>query len=206
MARPKTHSERMIILERIIGLVKEQGRITTNDVVAMFGVHRTTAEKYLQIALVRGGFIRHGRCGVFRDQRAVIDYDLKRYSCNKTTGFSALRDRIARTVRAALHHDLEKLNQPVSFTDRLPELIEGMEVSIDVSTCNTDAGNRYFDTFDVNGNSPVIPDCSFAELFNSARALLDVLYEFGGDEVAISEYVTNLEDALRVAAAPQQEE
>ncbi|EPX4061319.1 DUF977 family protein, partial [Salmonella enterica subsp. enterica serovar Newport] len=26
MARPKTHSERMIILERIIGLVKEQGR------------------------------------------------------------------------------------------------------------------------------------------------------------------------------------
>ncbi|MBE1234503.1 DUF977 family protein, partial [Salmonella enterica] len=38
----------------------------------------------------RGGFIRHGRCGVFRDQRAVIDYDLKRYSCNKTTGFSAL--------------------------------------------------------------------------------------------------------------------
>ncbi|EAB2012450.1 DUF977 family protein [Salmonella enterica] len=90
MARPKTHSERMIILERIIGLVKEQGRITTNDVVAMFGVHRTTAEKYLQIALVRGGFIRHGRCGVFRDQRAVIDYDLKRYSCNKTTGFSAL--------------------------------------------------------------------------------------------------------------------
>ncbi|HAD1864433.1 TPA_asm: DUF977 family protein, partial [Salmonella enterica subsp. enterica serovar Typhimurium] len=47
MARPKTHSERMIILERIIGLVKEQWRITTNDVVAMFGVHRTTAEKYL---------------------------------------------------------------------------------------------------------------------------------------------------------------
>ncbi|EBK0145836.1 DUF977 family protein [Salmonella enterica subsp. enterica serovar Weslaco] len=51
MARPKTHSERMIILERIIGLVKEQGRITTNDVVAIFGVHRTTAEKYLRIAL-----------------------------------------------------------------------------------------------------------------------------------------------------------
>ncbi|VUC87053.1 DNA-binding protein [Salmonella sp. NCTC 11881] len=47
MARPKTQSERMIILERIIGLVKEQGRITTNDVVAIFGVHRTTAEKYL---------------------------------------------------------------------------------------------------------------------------------------------------------------
>lgn len=90
MARPKTHSERMIILERIIGLVKEQGRITTNDVVAIFGVHRTTAEKYLRIALERGGFIRHGRCGIFRDQRAVIDYDLRRYSSSQVTGFSAL--------------------------------------------------------------------------------------------------------------------
>lgn len=55
------------------------------------------------------------------------------------------------------------------------------------------------------GNLPVIPDCSFSGLVNSARALLDALYEFGADEVAISEYVTNLEDALRVAAAPQRE-
>lgn len=118
--------------------------------------------------------------------------------------------------------------QPVSQTYKLPELIEGMEVSIDVSTCDADAGNRYFGTvtevseldtakngyillvqdakpnFDVNGNSPVIPEGSFSGLVNSARALLDVLYEFGADEVAISEYVTNLEDALRVAAAPQQ--
>lgn len=55
------------------------------------------------------------------------------------------------------------------------------------------------------GNSPVIPDGSFSGLVNSARALLDALYEFGADEVDISEYVTNLEDALRVAAAPKQE-
>ncbi|HHS0539892.1 TPA: DUF551 domain-containing protein [Salmonella enterica subsp. enterica] len=72
--------------------------------------------------------------------------------------------------------------EPVSQTYKLPELIEGMEVSIDVSTCDADAGNRYFGTvtevseldtakngyillvqdakpnFDVNGNSPVIPD------------------------------------------------
>ncbi|EAA2222387.1 DUF551 domain-containing protein [Salmonella enterica subsp. enterica] len=97
-------------------------------------------------------------------------------------GTQQLRERIARTVRAALHHDLEKLNQPVSFTDWLPELIEGMDVSIDVSTCDADIGNRYFGTvtevseldiakngyillvqdaepnFDVNGNSQVIPD------------------------------------------------
>lgn len=69
--------------------------------------------------------------------------------------------------------------ESVSQTYNLPELIEGMEVSIDVSTCDADAGNRYFGTvtevseldtakngyillvqdakpnFDVNGNSPV---------------------------------------------------
>lgn len=35
-------------------------------------------------------------------------------------GTQQLRERIARTVRAALHHDLEKLNQPVSQTYELP--------------------------------------------------------------------------------------
>ncbi|HBD2759266.1 TPA: DUF551 domain-containing protein [Escherichia coli] len=72
--------------------------------------------------------------------------------------------------------------EPVSQTYNLPELIEGMEVSTDVSTCDADLGNRYFGTvtealeldtakngyillvqdaepnFDVNGNSPGTPD------------------------------------------------
>ncbi|HAK9544293.1 DUF551 domain-containing protein [Escherichia coli] len=72
--------------------------------------------------------------------------------------------------------------EPVNQTYNLPELIEGMEVSIDVSTCDADLGNRYFGTvtealeldtakngyillvqdaepnFDVNSNSPVTPD------------------------------------------------
>ena len=71
---------------------------------------------------------------------------------------------------------------PVSQAYNLAELIEGMEVSIDVSTCDADLGNRYFGTvtealeldtakngyillvqdaepnFDVNGNSPGTPD------------------------------------------------
>ncbi|HFP6223043.1 DUF551 domain-containing protein [Escherichia coli] len=71
--------------------------------------------------------------------------------------------------------------EPVSQAYNLAELIEGMEVSIDVSTCDADLGNRYFGTvtealeldtakngyillvqdaepnFDVNGNYPVIP-------------------------------------------------
>ncbi|MBM6568072.1 DUF551 domain-containing protein [Escherichia coli] len=72
--------------------------------------------------------------------------------------------------------------QPVNQTYNLPELIEGMEVSIDVSTCDADLGNRYFGTvtealeldtakngyillvqdaepnFDVNGYFPGTPD------------------------------------------------
>ncbi|HAG2749745.1 TPA: DUF551 domain-containing protein, partial [Salmonella enterica] len=36
-------------------------------------------------------------------------------------GTQQLREQIARTVRAALHHDLEKLNQPVSQTYELPQ-------------------------------------------------------------------------------------
>lgn len=80
MPKPKTHIERTLIIQRIISLVNENGRLTTSDVVAKFGLHRTTAEKYLRIAIQRGGIIRHGRCGVFRDQRAVIDFDMERYT------------------------------------------------------------------------------------------------------------------------------
>lgn len=87
-------------------------------------------------------------------------------------------EHIMDSCRAAMLQGAE----PVSQTYKLPELIEGMEVSIDVSTCDADAGNRYFGTvtevseldtakngyillvqdakpnFDVNGNSPVTPD------------------------------------------------
>ncbi|HFV6312138.1 TPA: ead/Ea22-like family protein [Escherichia coli] len=98
-------------------------------------------------------------------------------------------EEIALTV-GKLRVELEAANkriaeleaEPVSQAYNLAELIEGMEVSIDVSTCDADLGNRYFGTvtealeldtakngyillvqdaepnFDVNGNSPVTPD------------------------------------------------
>ncbi|EAZ5995179.1 DUF550 domain-containing protein [Salmonella enterica] len=89
---------------------------------------------------------------------------------------------IAADMWNACRADMLQGAEPVSQTYELPELIEGMEVSIDVSTCDADAGNRYFGTvteiselytakngyillvqdakpnFDVNGNSPVTPD------------------------------------------------
>lgn len=96
-----------------------------------------------------------------------------------------LNDRYAppEVVRELARIALASLEaEPVNQTYNLPELIEGMEVSIDVSTCDADLGNRYFGTvtealeldtakngyillvqdaepnFDVNGNSPGTPD------------------------------------------------
>lgn len=93
-----------------------------------------------------------------------------------------VRDNIERRAYEIALASLEA--EPVSQTYNLPELIEGMEVSIDVSTCDADLGNRYFGTvtealeldtakngyillvqdaepnFDVNGNYPDIPDSS----------------------------------------------
>lgn len=85
-------------------------------------------------------------------------------------------------LEAAKKRIAELEAEPVSQAYNLAELIEGMEVSIDVSTCDADLGNRYFGTvteaseldtakngyillvqdaepnFDINGNSPVTPD------------------------------------------------
>ncbi|EIH7582096.1 DUF551 domain-containing protein [Escherichia coli] len=105
---------------------------------------------------------------------------------------------LARIVLASLEAE------PVSQTYNLPELIEGMEVSIDVSTCDADLGNRYFGTvtealeldtakngyillvqdaepnFDVNGNSPVTPDgwISCSERMPDTKTAVLVAREF----------------------------
>ncbi|WP_181674780.1 DUF551 domain-containing protein [Escherichia coli] len=99
--------------------------------------------------------------------------------------------------------------EPVSQAYNLPELIEGMEVSIDVSTCDADLGNRYFGTvtealeldtakngyillvqdaepnFDVNGNSPVTPDgwisCSDRMPDTKTAVLVAVEFDRKGD-------------------------
>ncbi|EFL3077567.1 DUF551 domain-containing protein [Escherichia coli] len=93
--------------------------------------------------------------------------------------------------------------EPVSQTYNLPELIEGMEVSIDVSTCDADLGNRYFGTvtealeldtakngyilqvqdtepnFDVNGNSPGTPDSWISCSDRMPKGYADVLVTDG---------------------------
>ncbi len=114
------------------------------------------------------------------------------YALGRTAGWNA--------CRAAMLHGAE----PVSQTYNLPELIEGMEVSIDVSTCDADLGNRYFGTvtealeldtakngyillvqdaepnFDVNGNSPVTQDgwISCSERMPDTKTAVLVAKEF----------------------------
>ncbi len=62
---------------------------------------------------------------------------------DSSTTIQALRIALDGIERSdAMLHGAE----PVSQTYKLPELIEGMDVSIDVSTCDADAGNRYFGT------------------------------------------------------------
>lgn len=108
-------------------------------------------------------------------------------------------EELARIALASLEAE------PVSQTYNLPELIEGMEVSIDVSTCDADLGNRYFGTvtealeldtakngyillvqdaepnFDVNGNYPVTPDgwISCSERMPDKLIPVMVMYEDG---------------------------
>ncbi|EPD9412651.1 DUF551 domain-containing protein, partial [Escherichia coli] len=53
-----------------------------------------------------------------------------------------VRDNIERRAYEIALASLEA--EPVSQAYNLAELIEGMEVSIDVSTCDADLGNRYF--------------------------------------------------------------
>ncbi|MFX4311313.1 DUF977 family protein [Enterobacter soli] len=86
MARPKTNQERSLFIAWIIEMVKKHGHATTKDIVDMFDLHRSTAEKYIRVAIKQGELIRHGRCGIFRDQRAVIDFDMERYTYSRIQG------------------------------------------------------------------------------------------------------------------------
>ncbi|EFV3272745.1 DUF551 domain-containing protein [Escherichia coli] len=108
-------------------------------------------------------------------------------------------EELARIALASLEAE------PVNQTYNLPELIEGMEVSIDVSTCDADLGNRYFGTvtealeldtakngyillvqdaepnFDINGNTPATPGdwISCSERMPDKLIPVMVMYEDG---------------------------
>ncbi|EOK8285500.1 hypothetical protein ACP19Q_003723, partial [Escherichia coli] len=74
--------------------------------------------------------------------QAIENLKQKLVECNR---YNYCADAV-KGVEDACHAAMLQGIQPVSQTYNLPELIEGMEVSIDVSTCDADLGNRYFGT------------------------------------------------------------
>lgn len=62
-------------VRRIIDFVKEHGRITTEQVAEMTGLSIRTARLDMQVAQRTGELIRDGRQGLFRDNRATIDFN-----------------------------------------------------------------------------------------------------------------------------------
>ena len=147
-----------------------EGRFDGDDAL----IHREAAG-YIPICRIEGAHPESGFDEDFQmEQQANAEFIA---AANPATVLELLDELEAAKKRIA---ELEA--EPVSQAYNLPELIEGMEVSIDVSTCDADLGNRYFGTvteaseldtakngyillvqdaepnFDINGNSPVTPD------------------------------------------------
>ncbi|EOU5774505.1 ead/Ea22-like family protein [Escherichia coli] len=147
-----------------------EGRFDGDDAL----IHRKAAG-YIPICRIEGAHPESGFDEDFQmEQQANAEFIA---AANPATVLALLGELETAKKRIA---ELEA--EPVSQAYNLPELIEGMEVSIDVSTCDADLGNRYFGTvteaseldtakngyillvqdaepnFDVNGKSPVTPD------------------------------------------------
>lgn len=150
------------------------------DVAVKAGKDKWQAKK------INGDFfvIRHGS---YTRQHGYTSYQpIAEIDCKPVRDFVAKANpatvlALLDELEAAKKRIAELEAEPVSQAYNLPELIEGMEVSIDVSTCDADLGNRYFGTvteaseldaakngyillvqdaepnFDINGNSPVTP-------------------------------------------------
>ncbi|EFN7228103.1 DUF551 domain-containing protein [Escherichia coli] len=174
-----------------------EGRFDGDDAL----IHREAAG-YIPICRIEGAHPESGFDEDFQmEQQANAEFIA---AANPATVLALLGELETAKKRIA---ELEA--EPVSQAYNLPELIEGMEVSIDVSTCDADLGNRYFGTvtealeldtakngyillvqdaepnFDVNGNSPVTPDgwisCSDRMPDTKTAVLVAVEFDRKGD-------------------------
>ncbi|EOT9481922.1 ead/Ea22-like family protein [Escherichia coli] len=182
-----------------------EGRFDGDDAL----IHREVAG-YIPICRIEGAHPESGFDEDFQmEQQANAEFIA---AANPATVLALLGELETAKKRIA---ELEA--EPVSQAYNLPELIEGMEVSIDVSTCDADLGNRYFGTvtealeldtakngyillvqdaepnFDVNGNSPVTPDglsTVCAEAYQVVGVMADALGVFG--DAAVQKVLDNL--------------
>ncbi len=168
--------------------------------------------------------LREGEMGDARhsNTRAAADiYFQLVEECEIPAGGSLVEyvDDMREKLEAAEKRIAELEAEPVSQAYNLPELIEGMEVSIDVSTCDADLGNRYFGTvtealeldtakngyillvqdaepnFDVNGNYQVIPSEVLSAILKVAKIRAD-FDDFDGDRRGIGDCLDEAEQEL----------
>lgn len=85
----KSRQQMADTIRTIIDLTKRQGRLTTEQVASEFGISLDTARRYFREAVATGEVIRYSRFGLFRDARATIDFDLKKYDYRKNAGVSS---------------------------------------------------------------------------------------------------------------------
>ncbi|HCB0595508.1 TPA: DUF977 family protein [Klebsiella quasipneumoniae subsp. similipneumoniae] len=78
MARALSAVERREYVRAVIRITRHQGRLTTAEAMNKLGLSRATVQRYFSEAEATGEVVRHGRLGLFRNQRAVIDFDMKR--------------------------------------------------------------------------------------------------------------------------------
>ncbi|MGN5574273.1 DUF977 family protein [Enterobacter sp. Lyrl_3] len=90
MARALSPAQKSACIKTIIRLTRQSGRLTVRDASAILGLHRTTTEKYFRAAVSTGEVVRYGKLGLFRDQRATIDFDLERFSYSPKSPLSGL--------------------------------------------------------------------------------------------------------------------
>ena len=90
MAKSLSIFENHRCVRQIIETTKSRGRLTVKEAVDILNLHRTTVEKMFRTAVGTGEVMRYGRLGLFRDSRAIIDFDLQRYTTRKIPALQAL--------------------------------------------------------------------------------------------------------------------
>ncbi|XXD10168.1 DUF977 family protein [Klebsiella sp. R445] len=82
----KSREQQQVSVRKTIELTREKGRLTVKEACGELHMCRDVVGKYFRSAAKTGKVIRYGSLGLFRDQRAVIDFDLCRFDYRKNVG------------------------------------------------------------------------------------------------------------------------
>lgn len=79
MPRAIPANERQQYIAAIIRITQHCGRLTVSEAMKKLDLSRDTTQRYFREAAASGDVYRHGRLGLFRSERAALDFDMKRY-------------------------------------------------------------------------------------------------------------------------------